>query len=263
MRLAASRRGQSSIGLRRVGLLGIVGGQVAERGIGQHVLLDPSSHRDRPPAGDANKPRVGRLAWPETGTGSRTGRRRRARAAAGPILAGGTRTVEQQLEILDPDLDVAGHRLAVQAEVVRCRAEQHVRHLVFSRGHGQLVFMALHPRPAVRPLKSCAIRRVSDQDPGPIHLRAASPIAARGFPAAPRGAQKDAAAGSAWRAAIAAAACGTGASPRRPGCRETAADGACPRGRRSEPRAAVSERAERQQEFGCRRQVRPIAAETA
>ena len=86
----------------------------------------------------------------------------------------------------------------IQAEIIRLSAEEHVRNLVLLRGHRQFVFMTQHPRPAVGPFEEVAqsaMFRIRTRVQS--HLHVANPIAARGFPAAPRGAQKDAAAGSA------------------------------------------------------------------
>ena len=48
-----------------------------------------------------------------------------------------------------PELDVAGHRLAVEAEVVGGGAEDDVGELVFLGGDGQFVLVAVDLLPAV------------------------------------------------------------------------------------------------------------------
>src|SRR5216683_3695487 len=65
-------------------------------------------------------------------------------------------TIQQHLKIMSPHLDVARHRLAVQAEVVGNGAEEDVQKLVFALKESDFVVVAQDPRPAVRTLVGVA-----------------------------------------------------------------------------------------------------------
>ena len=78
--------------------------------------------------------------------------------------------VEQPLAIACPKLRVAGHRFAVEAQIVGRGAEQHVRDPILLRRHGQLVVIAMHAGPAVRADVGVAQRSVQPalrRRPGP------------------------------------------------------------------------------------------------
>ena len=138
-----------------------------------------------------------------------------------------SRTIQQQPAIVRPKLDIAGHRLAVQPQIVGGRAEQHVRHAVFAVGHGQFILVPKQLGPSGSSGDTCSAAatfpgRAGD---GRDAARASS------LPAAPadcrdaRAAGTGAAAESAWPGAIRAASKGTAAHPKKPNCREMAADG--------------------------------------
>ena len=59
-------------------------------------------------------------------------------------------TIEQSLELVRPDLNVPGHRFAVESHIVRGRAEQHMRDAVLAVGHAQFVIIPVELGPAVR-----------------------------------------------------------------------------------------------------------------
>jgi len=64
--------------------------------------------------------------------------------------------VQQQPVAMIPELHIAGHRLTVQADVVRQAAEEHVKHLVACLHQLEFVLVSEDALPAVRPLKSVA-----------------------------------------------------------------------------------------------------------
>ena len=153
------------------------------------------------------------------------------------------RTVQQQLVVVAPDLGVAGHRLVVQADVVRGGAQEHVGQLVLGAGDGQRVFVAMDPLPAVRAAERVAdrpidVRFVADRRGAP---RAASPTAECGSNRRPRGGRANAARESARPAAVGAGVPGRAARRRRPGCPGTAASAVRRPGRPcGPPRAGTS-----------------------
>ena len=74
------------------------------------------------------------------------------------FLPFGVRTVEEPAEIVRPNLSVARHRLAIEADVVGQRAEEHMGQLVFLGDQSQLVFMPQDLGPAVGALERVAHR---------------------------------------------------------------------------------------------------------
>jgi hypothetical protein len=79
----------------------------------------------------------------------------------GPNLClAGIRAVEQDLVLLGPDLGVASHGLAIETQVVRGRAEEHVEHVLLTARHRQLVFVPSHPGPAIGSLEGMPYRTI-------------------------------------------------------------------------------------------------------
>ena len=131
--------------------------RVAEHGRQVRLLRKPGHQRPLP---EHRMPRHahGRIIHPVTEQPTRGHFFRRGDQIPGM----GPGSVEQRLEFAGPDLRVAGHRLAVQTQVVGLGAEQHVGHAVFVFGDGQLVFVAVHPAPAMRALERVAQRTALD-----------------------------------------------------------------------------------------------------
>ncbi len=83
-----------------------------------------------------------------------------------------------------PELGVARHRLAIEAEFVGIGAEQHVRHAVFVAADRQRVVVALHPLPAVGAAEAVAdrsmlgrgLRMIGVRLVQPTRLRDAQPV---------------------------------------------------------------------------------------
>ena len=161
----ASSRGHNSIGRAGFGRVGRVGGQIAERGGRQNLgrrRFGPQAGHQRPMPIDLVPPDLHRREKKAIAEMSAFAQRRRG---ALQRLAIGTRAVQQETEIVRPNLGVAGHRFAVQPYVVGGRAEQHVRHAVFAVGDAQFILVPVDFGPAVR-----AAIRVSQRQPVRIRL---------------------------------------------------------------------------------------------
>ena len=57
------------------------------------------------------------------------------------FLGPGIGAIQQKLKILSPNLNVAGHRLAVQAQVIRNCAEENVQQLVLPFEESDFIFV--------------------------------------------------------------------------------------------------------------------------
>lgn len=77
------------------------------------------------------------------------------------IVTSGLGTIEQEMPVVRPDLGIAGHRLAVQAQVVGLRTEQDVSHPILVGQDGQFVLVSMNACPAMVALVGVAHRAVA------------------------------------------------------------------------------------------------------
>ena len=151
-------------GTGEVGLCRAIGGEVAQRRIGQELCLVGARRPERcqrPVPVDCMRPHS--HGGKEEAVSKQAARRERCIRAV-DLLAGRLRAIQQQLKLVRPQLAVARHRLVVQAQRIRLSAEQYLADLVELVVQRQLVVVAMHAVPAMR-----AVIGVADQLA--LHLR--------------------------------------------------------------------------------------------